>query len=115
MRILFQVRPYHLILFLLSACTNTKGWLAIIGDDTIKVKVLIEEYELTTGLMFHKTLDSDSGYLFLFPRPGRYPFWMKNTYIPLSIAFIDSEDRIIAIDSMIPLDTVRIFPPGLIT
>jgi uncharacterized membrane protein (UPF0127 family) len=40
------------------------------------------------GLMFRRSLDRDAGMLFLFPRRARGGFWMKNTLIPLSIAFM---------------------------
>jgi len=64
--------------------------------------------------MFRKSLPFDEGMLFVFPQEDYYPFWMKNTYIPLSIAFINREGRIIQIDEMEPLSTTPHTPLGRI-
>jgi uncharacterized protein len=52
------------------------------------------------GLMCRNTLDPDSGMLFIFPTTVRESFWMKNTLIPLAIAFIDANWRIVRIIEM---------------
>jgi uncharacterized membrane protein (UPF0127 family) len=54
--------------------------------------------------MFRQELADDAGMLFVFPQDQGLSFWMRNTTIPLSIAFIDSERRIINIADMQPLD-----------
>ena len=56
------------------------------------------------GLMYRNFLPQDSGMLFSFPNSEERSFWMKNTYIPLSIAYIDGEGRIINIEDMEPLN-----------
>lgn len=56
------------------------------------------------GLMFRSELEDDRGMLFVYPEPRPLQFWMKNTYLPLSIAFIDSEGFIVNIEDMEPLD-----------
>jgi uncharacterized protein len=56
------------------------------------------------GLMFRDSLPEDRGMLFVFDRPKSASFWMKNTKIPLSIAYIDSTGKILEIESMKPLD-----------
>ncbi len=56
----------------------------------------------TTGLMNRFSLQPDHGMLFVFNEPQPLAFWMKNTYVPLSIAFIASDGRIINIDDMAP-------------
>ena len=48
------------------------------------------------------SLQPDHGMLFVFERPEPLGFWMKNTYIPLSIAFIDASGRILNIEDMAP-------------
>jgi uncharacterized membrane protein (UPF0127 family) len=53
-----------------------------------------------TGLMCRNALDPDAGMLFLFPTPTDGAFWMKNTLIPLAIAFINSNWRIVRIMEM---------------
>jgi uncharacterized membrane protein (UPF0127 family) len=56
------------------------------------------------GLMFRDSLPEDRGMLFVFDHPKSASFWMRNTKIPLSIAFIDSTGKILEIESMKPLD-----------
>jgi uncharacterized membrane protein (UPF0127 family) len=55
--------------------------------------------------MYRRSLAPDSGMLFVFQQPETLRFWMKNTYIPLSIAYIDSKAVITDILEMAPLDT----------
>lgn len=57
-----------------------------------------------SGLMFRSVLGEDQAMLFIFEQTGIYPFYMKNTKIPLSIAFIDSNRIIIDIQQMTPDD-----------
>jgi len=52
------------------------------------------------GLMCRPALDPDAGMLFMFHYPTREAFWMKNTLIPLAIAFIDSDWHIVRIMEM---------------
>ena len=59
--------------------------------------------ERATGLMFRKTMPTGSGMLFAFDEPGIQCFWMKNTLIALSIAFIADDGSIVNIDEMKPL------------
>ena len=55
-----------------------------------------------TGLMNRFSLQPDHGMLFVFDTPQPQTFWMKNTYVPLSIAFIDARGRILNIEDMAP-------------
>jgi len=56
----------------------------------------------TVGLMRRFSLLPDHGMLFVFDAPQPLAFWMKNTYIPLSIAFIGADGRILNIEDMAP-------------
>ena len=62
------------------------------------------------GLMFRKKLMKNNGMLFVFNRELRLNFWMKNTYIPLSIAYINRQGIINEIYHMKPLDTSITYP-----
>jgi uncharacterized protein len=57
------------------------------------------------GLMHRKKLSSGNGMLFKFPYINRLSFWMKNTYVPLDIAFIDDDGMILQIKPMTPMST----------
>ncbi|MGV8168671.1 MAG: DUF192 domain-containing protein [Candidatus Nanoarchaeia archaeon] len=51
------------------------------------------------GLMYRTSLDEDKGMLFVFENESIYPFWMKNTLIPLDIIWIDSSGKIVYVYS----------------
>jgi len=63
------------------------------------------------GLMGRKHLGKDEGMLFIFETEGYHSFWMKDTLIPLSIAFIDKDGRIVWIADMKPLTLDSHVPP----
>ena len=56
----------------------------------------------TQGLMFRKWLGANSGMLFVFPDLDRHCMWMKNTFVPLSVAFVDERSMILNIADMKP-------------
>ena len=60
------------------------------------------------GLMFRDSLPEDHGMLFVFEQPKTASFWMRNTKIPLSIAYIDSMGKILEIKSLKPLDETAV-------
>jgi uncharacterized membrane protein (UPF0127 family) len=70
----------------------------------VRVEIADGLFERARGLMYRKELGEDRGMLFVFPREQPLTFWMKNTRIPLSIAYIDSKGRIADILDMKPLD-----------
>ncbi len=55
--------------------------------------------------MFRQELEPDSGMLFIFPESAQRSFWMKNTNIPLSIAYVNENNEILNIEDMTPHDT----------
>ncbi len=69
---------------------------------TTQVRVEIADTQDTEeiGLMCRTSLEPDAGMLFVFPDDTRASFWMKNTLIPLSIAFLDAKWHIMAIMDM---------------
>lgn len=70
----------------------------------IAVEVADSPEERAAGLMYRSVLGPDQGMLFIFDRAETYSFYMKNTKIPLSIAFIDSNGVIVDIQQMTPFD-----------
>jgi uncharacterized membrane protein (UPF0127 family) len=69
-----------------------------------RVEVASTPETRATGLMNRFSLRQDHGMLFVFEAPQPLAFYMKNTYIPLSIAFVDAHGRILNIEDMRPLD-----------
>jgi uncharacterized protein len=80
-----------------------------IGGVPLKVELAIDEQTRATGLMFRDSLAEDRGMLFVFDEPEQASFWMKNTKIPLSIAFLEEDRRINEEKSMRPYDESMIY------
>jgi uncharacterized membrane protein (UPF0127 family) len=70
----------------------------------VKAEIARSDEERNKGLMFRKNLADGEGMLFVYERDQVLSFWMKNTNIPLSIAFIASDGRIVDIKDMYPHD-----------
>jgi uncharacterized protein len=88
--------------------------ISILNNNNIKVPVnielAVEEADRNRGLMFRNELGHASGMLFVFEAEEDLNFWMKNTYIPLSIAYIDKKGIIKEIHDMKPLDISITYP-----
>ncbi|MDD5096510.1 MAG: DUF192 domain-containing protein [Candidatus ainarchaeum sp.] len=74
------------------------------ADQQIPVHVEIADdfQELEEGLMFRESLPEDEGMLFVFPRPGNYAFWMKDTLVPLDAIYMDENSTVVGIVQMEP-------------
>jgi uncharacterized membrane protein (UPF0127 family) len=70
----------------------------------VQVEIADERVEQQRGLMGRTALAENAGMLFVFERDEPRSFWMRNTLIPLSIAYIASDGRIVDIQDMQPLD-----------
>lgn len=83
---------------------------------TLRVEVADTPERQAQGLMFRKSLGEDEGMVFLFPTPTAGGFWMKNTLIPLSIAFFDRQGVILRILDMepCPKDPCPVYYPGVV-
>ncbi|MGE3074935.1 MAG: DUF192 domain-containing protein [Dehalococcoidia bacterium] len=77
---------------------------------TVTVEVAATTRERQQGLMFRQELDEDKGMLFLFPRDVLIGFWMKNTYVPLDIAYISADGEVLEIRAAKPLDETTLSP-----
>jgi uncharacterized membrane protein (UPF0127 family) len=73
-----------------------------IGTSTLQVEVAATPGARARGLMGRTELPSDQGMAFVFGQPTTGRFWMKDTLIPLSIAFWDERNRVVAILDMQP-------------
>ncbi len=76
-----------------------------VGGRRVLVEIADDPAERSRGLMHRESLPEDQGMLFVYPEErDSLGFWMKNTLIPLDIAFVDRELRIVDIQRMEPLD-----------
>ena len=75
-----------------------------VGRKAVLAEVADEPQERATGLMFRKNLAPDSGMLFVMSTPESAAFWMKNTSLPLSVAYINPSGMILEIHDLQPLD-----------
>jgi len=72
------------------------------GMQNISAEVAMTDRERAIGLMHRTQMGTHEGMLFVFERPGVQCFWMKNTLIPLAIAFVDDDGTIVNTDEMKP-------------
>ena len=78
----------------------------------VTVELATKPDQRQQGLMFRQEMDEDAGMLFIFPEDNATGFWMKNTYIPLDIAYISAEGRVLEIKAAKPLDETLLAPAG---
>ncbi len=72
------------------------------GIHRIEAEVAYTEQARQLGLMHRPAMPAYHGMLFVFPRPSNECMWMRNTLLPLSVAFIDGNGKIINIEDMQP-------------
>lgn len=74
-----------------------------VGGVALNVEIADTSEKSARGLMFRKKLEDGDGMLFVFPQEEPHTFWMKNTFIPLSIGFFDRSKKLIDIQDMEPV------------
>jgi len=72
------------------------------GMHLIRAEVAADMSTRSRGLMFRKSLAPNAGMVFVFDEASQHCMWMKNTYVPLSVAFLDEQGTIINIEDMAP-------------
>lgn len=101
-----------LAVLILAFCGNEAYADAALPEITLSIKghkltaeVAATDSSRTTGLMHRRMMPEDRGMLFVFAYAQSQSFWMMNTYLPLSIAFVDEQGVIVNITDMQPLTT----------
>jgi len=72
------------------------------GMYRIQAEVAADQTNRMQGLMYRRAMAPQQGMLFVFPQEERHCMWMRNTFIPLSVAFLDREGQILNIEDMEP-------------
>jgi len=72
------------------------------GSGNLEVEVASNKAQRSLGLMNRTLMPESRGMLFVYPAPAYFCMWMKNTKIPLSVAFIDAQGQVINIEDMAP-------------
>lgn len=75
------------------------------GMHVIKAEVASTNAQRQQGLMFREKMAPNEGMIFVFEAPASVCMWMKNTLLPLSVAFIDADRKIVNIEDMNPQTT----------
>src|SRR5918999_5658155 len=88
-----------------AACAELPQAVLAIGQHKLTAEVANTDATRSTGLMHRRMLPENRGMLFVFPDVAMHGMWMMNTYVPLSVAFLDREGRIINIADMQPQTT----------
>ncbi|MCB1159396.1 MAG: DUF192 domain-containing protein [Leptospiraceae bacterium] len=81
-----------------------------IGGKRLRVEIAASPEARQTGLMFRETMEENTGMLFIFPTEEYRTFWMKNTYLPLSIAYFGKDRILFETMDMRPLQTNEVYP-----
>ncbi len=97
---------FALVALALAACGGAFPKATIeVGAKPIKAEIAATPELRARGLMNRESLPADRGMLFIYPDEAPRAFWMKNTQIPLDIAFADKDGGIVRIATMKPFDT----------
>jgi uncharacterized membrane protein (UPF0127 family) len=74
-------------------------------DRALKLAVAANDHDRELGLMCVTALKADAGMIFVFPAPGQYEFWMKNTLIPLDMVWVDAGGTVTTVAAAVPAST----------
>lgn len=99
-------------LLLLSACAPAADTSEKVSGETyfpilidsvpLGVQLALTQHEHRRGLMYRDSMAEDHGMLFLFRQPAPRSFWMRNTRIPLDLAYFDASGRLLEIHALYP-------------
>ena len=93
---LLAVLCFKLFLNPVKPANLEKGQICF-GQKCFQVELAQTPEQREYGLMNRSYLDANAGMLFIFDKQGIYPFWMKNTLIPLDIIWIDNSGKVVFI------------------
>ncbi len=83
-----------------------------VGERPVQMQLALQQSEMQHGLMARLELAPDSGMLFVYLKPQRMSFWMRNTPLPLDIGFFGSDGRLREIYQLHPFDETPVSTRG---
>lgn len=102
----YKIFPFIFLCFFMIQCQTEKATVKIrINKKSYQFELASTPEQRRKGLMHRTELASDHGMLFVFPKERILNFWMKDTLLPLQIAYIDKDLTIFEIRRLRPLDT----------
>ena len=81
----------------------------------VRIELATDDETRAQGLMYRDRVPAGTGMLFMFTESGEYPFWMKNTLVPLDMIWIDEQHRVAHVSSNVPpckADPCPNYPPN---
>lgn len=90
-----------ILIYLSSKSINISSNKVCINSKCFNIEIAQTPEERQKGLMYRQSLNENAGMLFIFDKEGIYPFWMKNTLIPLDIIWINKDYKIVYIEKNI--------------
>ena len=101
-RFLFKLCSPLLLLVSAQAVAQAPRMELTAGFHRIEAEVAADQSSRMQGLMNRRSMPANQGMLFVFSQAQRHCMWMRNTLLPLSVAFLDEEGRILNIEDMKP-------------
>jgi len=96
--------PVLLLAALLAGCTKGPPTIPVqIGGVEFRIEVARSEQEKERGLMHRRTLGERRGMIFVYEADEHLSFWMKNTTLPLDLAFLSRDGQILQVEALKPL------------
>ncbi len=83
-----------------------------VGERTVRMQLAIRPAEMQRGLMERRDLGRDDGMIFLYDRPQRMSFWMRNTPTPLDIGFFRTDGTLAEVYALHPFDETSVSSRG---
>ncbi len=97
---------FALIVRTAASTSSTK----VIDLTSLRLEIADTDALRAHGLSDRVSLDGDAGMLFLFEKPGIYPFWMKDMHFPLDMVWIN-DDRVVEVTTLPPPQAEAVVPP----